>query len=282
MKERKDKKYKMESFKQMLLNQQIFYRSIAKYPELFKEMKYLAMLPAMNQIRDKFPFPNTHYKMPMLFYNHSLLMKVGVQLGSIIGIGTLMDIHVFIGRWIEQTELGKEWEGTLLTFITGGILCPPIHNFHMEKKGKRVLITLNPDTSIEDIRNEWPDISREKKKAWPGFKKKSLSSNFNIVAKEYIESLKKNEVPDELKYHELTEYETFIAKKAPDLASAKRDVSKFRGKMLVIERKARKPMRIKTKKTDQDIAKELYRPKTRKEVAKKVNLIRQHLRRFKK
>jgi hypothetical protein len=149
----------------------------------------------------------------------------------------------------------------------------------MRRVGKRIQLTLNPDTSIDDLRQEWPLIDKSISAAWPNFQKTNLTKNFNKMIQEYTDTMvaKKN-VSDDFKFQGLSEFETILAKQAKD---PKKAISDYRGKKLASQGIPRKPVRLKTKKTDRDVVKELYAPKNKKDENKKVNNLRQHLRRLK-
>ncbi len=269
----------IESFKRMLKNQQDFYRITMKHHELFQELGRIAMMPSMSEIRKELPFPNKKVTLPECFYNYPRFMMHGRILVESLDLEDRHKITSFIDRWIAETESGEEWIGTILTFIMTGILCPPIQNFHMRRVGKRIQLTLNPDTSIDDLRQEWPLIDKSISAAWPNFQKTNLTKNFNKMIQEYTDAVvaKKN-VSDDFKFQGLSEFETILAKQAKD---PKKAISEYRGKRLLTQGAPRKPVLIKTKKTDRDVVKELYAPKSKKDENKKVNNLRQHLRRLK-
>jgi hypothetical protein len=149
----------------------------------------------------------------------------------------------------------------------------------MRRVGKRIQLTLNPDTSIDDLRQEWPLIDKSISAAWPNFQKTNLTKNFNKMIQEYTDAVvaKKN-MSDDFKFQDLSAFETILAKQAKD---PKKAIAEYRGKRLLTQGVPRKPVLIKTKKTDRDVVKELYAPKNKKEENKKVNNLRQHLRRLK-
>ena len=99
------------------------------------------------------------------------------------------DILAFLGKF----NFGKEWLNTIADFILSMWLYPPMFNLHTDEnngaKGKkRVLLELNPDTSIDDIKEAWREISQQQKELYPSFKKRYVTSksfeNLNIAIKD--------------------------------------------------------------------------------------------------
>lgn len=110
-----------------------------------------------------------------------------------------------ISNFITEFNLGKEWRNTLITLITTGEFYPPNKNFYVGASiadEKRVVITLNPDTSLEDLVAEWNVIKKLQKFLWPDFKKTNLTNKsmtifknvFNIEMGRIVEAEKKTVV----------------------------------------------------------------------------------------
>lgn len=96
-----------------------------------------------------------------------------------------------IDSLLEMTSLGKEWRLSLITAILQSWFFPPIYNLNIEETQKRVLLELNPDTSVDDIKAAWEEIARRKKQLWPNFKKMNLTKktflNFSVAVRDFIE-----------------------------------------------------------------------------------------------
>lgn len=269
----KRKKDRLGSFKRMLRNQQLLVRILIKNPELNRELIALGTLPAVEEVRKQIEPHRKDMTLPWCFDRYTSMMNIGLMLAHAIDKETRSKIVTFINRFLAEVELGQEWFSPLLTYITAGIICPPYYNFHIQKEDKRVTLTLNPDTSIDDLRNEWPMIDEAIHDAWPDFKKTNLSPKFNEEIQEYLKTIRsKQNISDDFKYKDLSEFETILAKRSDD---PKKAVADYRGKRLATEGVARKSVRIHTRKTDRDIVKELYGVKTKRMQTRKVNALRQ-------
>ena len=274
----KRKKDRLGSFKRMLRNQQLLVRILIKNPELNRELIALGTSPAVEEVRKQIEPHRKDMTLPWCFDHYASMMNIGLMLAHALDKETRTKIVAFINKFLSETELGQEWFSPMLTYITAGIICPPYYNFHIQQEDKRVTLTLNPDTSIDDLRNEWPMIDKAIHEAWPDFKKTNLSSKFNEEIREYLKAIKaKKNTSDDFKYKDLSEFETILAKRSDN---PKKAVSDYRGKRLVTEGVARKPVRIHSRKTDQDVVKELYGLKNKKLQTKKVNALRQRKRRL--
>ena len=75
--------------------------------------------------------------------------------------------------------LGPEWCNAFLTTAVTGVPIVPDQRFLTKASGKKgrqtVVITLSPETSIDEIREAWPEIKKQQKELWPNFEK----VNFN-------------------------------------------------------------------------------------------------------
>lgn len=274
----KRKKDRLGSFKQMLRNQQLLVRILIKHPQLNRQLIALGTLSTVEEVRKQIEPHRNDMTLPWCFDRYASMMNIGLMLAHALNKETRSKIVAFINKFLSEAELGQEWFSPMLTYITAGIICPPYYNFHMQKEDKRITLTLNPDTSIDDIRNEWPMIDKAIHEAWPDFKKTNLSSKFNEEIQEYLKILKaKSNISDDFKYRDLSEFETILAKRSND---PKKAVSDYRGKRLIAEGVARKPIRIYSRKTDRDIVKEIYNIKNTKLQTKKVNALRQRKRRL--
>jgi hypothetical protein len=105
-----------------------------------------------------------------------------------------LDLSKSVSHFIAEFDLGKEWRDTLLILVTTGKFYPPHRNFHIGGSSavdkKRVVITLNPDTSLEDLAADWDIIKRLQKFLWPNFKKTNITrqsiKNFDVSFKTEI------------------------------------------------------------------------------------------------
>ena len=274
----KRKKDRLGSFKRMLRNQQLLVRILIKNPELNRGLIALGTSPVVEEVRQQIESYRKDMTLPWCFDHYATMMNIGLMLAHALDKETRNKIVAFINRFLSEAELGQEWFSPMLTYITAGIICPPYYNFHIQQEDKRITLTLNPDTSIDDLRNEWPMIDKAIHEAWPDFKKINLSSKFNEEIQEYLKAIKaKKNISDDFKYKDLSEFETILAKKSDDPRKA---VSDYRGKRLVAEGVPRKSVRIHSRKTDRDVVKELYGMKNRKLQTKKINALRQRKRRL--
>jgi hypothetical protein len=265
----------------MLKNQQLLLRTLIKHPKLNQELMSLGTMLEIVEAREKIKYAGVGYPKTLRnrFDNYDAIMSVGLKLASSIGEANQRKLISFIDRFISETEFGDEWIGSLFTYVTTGIICPPYQNFHLKRKGNRIELILNPDTTIDDIKNEWPKISQAISQVWPNFKKTNLTKKFNNQLQEYIDVLtSKKNITDDFKYQDLSQFETILAKQAKD---PKKAISAYRDRQRMVAGVPKRPIRIKTKKTDRDVVKELYAPKSKKDENKKVNNLRQHLRRLK-
>jgi len=98
----------------------------------------------------------------------------------------------------QGSGLGNEWLSTLVSLIIDHWFFPPIHNLNIkpDEGKKRVVLELNPDTSIDDIMVAWEEIQHYQKKLYPGFKKvnftKKSFKHLNIHKKSLVAKTKKN------------------------------------------------------------------------------------------
>lgn len=190
---------------------------------------------------------------------------------------------------MERYNLGNEWRETFFIFsMTGGILIPPTLNLHIgdernethffeerqddgqtysrlntPKYGHlgRIVLVLNPDTSLDDIKDAWLIIKEAQRALWRGRKRFKVTKNSK---KELWEELKlkvqhgKGSVSEDEKYSELTDYERILLKKYGESEGRKKIFENRRGKR--DEAKLKGPIDkrifIKKKRTDLEIAKQ--------------------------
>jgi len=101
------------------------------------------------------------------------------------------DFYKDINDFLKKYDFGYEWFTSIINYVVSLWLFPPLYNLDIENSDKRVLITLNPDTSLDDIRAAWPKIKKKQKELWPNFKKINLTQksfkNLNIAIRDLEE-----------------------------------------------------------------------------------------------
>lgn len=273
------KKSQIIQLKTMIKNEYFLYACIAKHKELGRDLNRLAEMEELKVYREHFPFPNTEISMAKCFAGNLGLYERIIEIGKRISISrtlkTVVLMDEVIGHWMEKLDLGKEWKDTFVTYVTTGVLCPPIHNFYMEEKEKRITITLNPDTSIRDIKAVWGDIAKKMEDIWPNFKKMNFSEGMkkNLEEQAKIRNVKNTLTPD-FKYQNLTGYEEALIR-GKDPQKAKQLISEYRGLKLKVDGVKRQSIKIKERKTDRDIVKELQGVVKGKDLKKAINRLRQ-------
>lgn len=115
----------------------------------------------------------------------AFLKKLGKQEDSFFD-----DIVLFL----EKNDLGKEWVMTIADFIVSGWLSHPNQNLYIYKKEdgrKTVVLELNPDTSLADIKKFWPRIESAQKELRPKYKKQNVTvkmyDNLHIAISDIVE-----------------------------------------------------------------------------------------------
>lgn len=193
-------------------------------------------------------------------------------------------IKSFIDYLIQKMHLSPEWQDTFLILITKGVLCPPKFNLSVGATGTeryfcRVVLTLNPDTSLADIEDIWQYVRAEQKRLWPGYEAKSFTKGHFLAL---ISSADKSIISEDEKYALLNGYERKLLK-GNDPELAKKEILRYRQNMR-IEEKRREPIdrniRIKKKKTDSDIARQ--KGLKGKKLKREVNRVRAARSRLKK
>lgn len=96
------------------------------------------------------------------------------------------DFYDDVDSFLKKHNLGKEWHNTIVDYIVSLWIYPPQQNMNIEECDNRVVLTLNPDTSLDDIKAVWPTISEKQKALWPNYKKinfsKKMFNNLFIVS----------------------------------------------------------------------------------------------------
>lgn len=304
MRKRDDKTRETRMFKNFVKNEHLFYRQCLTRPEFLQELFSTSETYFYNFLRENFLKFNSS-NILFRFYKRDEMIDLGKKtfLSCLDGEkkGKLTN---HIEKTLRLYNLGKEWGETLITLISTGFLCPPVFNLFIDnEKGKlseeiknndqvykylrygtRTVITLNPGTSIEDVKDAWQEIQKEKKLSWPKYKDFNLRKDSNKKLKKSLEMLiAKNNVPEDKKYSsKLSNYQKLLLKEyGPEKA---RRIAKETNKGLIKDEKLfkglkDKDLKPKRKLTDTELAIKLLRQEG-KEVTgpskkKKVNLIRQ-------
>lgn len=89
------------------------------------------------------------------------------------------DFFQDIRKLAHDSGLGDEWLSTLVSVVIDHWLFPPIYNLHIQadEKKKRVVLELNPDTSLDDIKVALAEIQYLQRKLSPDFKKHNFTDN---------------------------------------------------------------------------------------------------------
>ncbi|MBI2057939.1 MAG: hypothetical protein HYT63_03070 [Candidatus Yanofskybacteria bacterium] len=183
----------------------------------------------------------------------------------------------YIDKFLLKHNLGKEWDLAITTYLITGFICPPIFNLQIEEaedefKKKRVVLLLNPDTTIEDIKNQWDVISKRQKELWPDFKKASLrKTSFRNLLKYAQAEAKRYNLTDEERWPGFDDYERMMIKRG-----RYKEVVKLRreGKIKV------KPLKTKNKKTNAELAREITQIRDKKGLKREANKLSQLKRRI--
>lgn len=80
-----------------------------------------------------------------------------------------------VEEFLKRCDLGKEWILTITDYLISGWIHPPMENLNLTEDDKRLVLVLNPDTSLEDLKDIWPRIKEEQKRLWPNYKKTNYS-----------------------------------------------------------------------------------------------------------
>lgn len=282
--------------KTLARNWWLFWHKVWNNPRFFKELEHLANMGILASIREDLPFPNTEISMINWYAHHpesyEKILHIGRKIKSQMIIIHVMKMEEMLDMWMDKLDFGIEWKDTLTTFITTGILCPPIYTFHLEmipaksdKKSskKLVKIILSPETSIDELRLAWKlQIQDMKNEGWPDFKKVNLADGLkkNLVEEVAVAEVKDN-LTHEFMFPDLNEIERQATRGKTDPEAVKKIAMVYRRKMRDIEHVKVKSVKVRTKKTYNDIAVEFNETLKNKDIKKKEALLRQHKHRLK-
>ena len=182
-------------------------------------------------------------------------------------------INILLNRY----GWGQEWFTTLVLLVLTQKLCPPRFNLHIDNGfnrlySKRVILILNPDTSIEDLKDNWTEIQTLQEVLWPDFKKTNLNKKrFSNLLTHLETEHSRHNLGDEEKYPGLGYYERTMAKAGKYAEMVKqRKLSKEKVK----------PLKIKNKKTYKEIVRELTLIRNKETLKKEANKLSQLKRRI--
>lgn len=170
---------------------------------------------------------------------------------------------ISVRNFMKEFDLGGELKHTLITFIVLGKFCPPWKNFDIDMKSskekKKVVLILNPDTSLEDIEVFFDTIKDLQKKLAPDFKKinmtkKSLGNFRKVFVSEMVritEAEKENK-------EKITFYDKYLYKD-DDIKGSEKIINKQRAKRRDAgeNKKANKPIKFKSQLTLKEVSKKI-------------------------
>jgi len=292
-----DTKDHIALLKTLARNYWLFWRKAKNNKGFFRDLEKLAHEGNLKGVKEELPFINTDISIIEAFAyypkSHEAILNIGRKIKSQMSIGHIVKMEETLDIWMDKLDFGPEWKDTLVTFITTGILCPPIYTFHMEmipaksdKKSdkKLVKLILSPETSIDELRLAWKlQIHKMKTEGWPDFKKVNLADGLkkNLMEEVEVEKLK-NDLSTDFKYPDLSQMESIKIKgKENDPKEVKKIVSDYRRKLKQFENVSIKPLKIRLRKTYTDVAEEIHGPLKSKDKRKKASLLRQHRHRSK-
>ncbi len=155
-----------------------------------KTLSDVSFVLALNKLSKKWHRKAFHIKTPpslsafLHYIQYDQILKKMTQEKKDFTEDYLTDIRKLLLAY----DLGDEWVKTIYFVMGVGELVPPQLNFNLITKGDnkqkmRVVLELNPDTSLEDIEAAWPQIKKEQRELWPNFK------HFNLTrkTKEHLE-----------------------------------------------------------------------------------------------
>jgi hypothetical protein len=274
----------------------LFWNKAWNNKEFFRDLEQIANMESLASVREDLPFPNTEISMIEWYAHHpeshEKVLQIGRKIQSQMSIGHILKMEEVLSVWMDKLDFGPEWKNTLVTFITTGILCPPIYTFHIEmtrakndrKSDKRLVkIVLSPETSIDEIRLAWKlKIVKMKEDGWPDFEAKKLSKGLkNNLIEELAVTKAKNSLTHEFMFPNLNEMERQAVKGSKDPEAVKKIAMVYRRKMREIEHVKVKQIKVRTRKTYNDVAVELHGALKNKDIKKKAALLRQHKHRLK-
>ncbi len=160
------------------------------------------------KLMDKWPSP--HREEPFecaweyKFYKDVKRKKLAVYSQRIKFINLLkekkksQEFYKDINNLLKKYDFGYEWFQPMIDFVVSFWLYPPSRNLDVRECEKRVTLTLNPDTSLEDITKSWPMINKKQRELWPNFKRTNLTKktfkNLEIAVQDIKERYVKGKI----------------------------------------------------------------------------------------
>ena len=173
--------------------------------------------------------------------------------------------------FIKEFDLGGEWEHTLITFIISKKFCPPWQNFDIDKNisrdRKRVVLILNPDTSLEDIEVFFDTIKNLQKKLLPDFKKTNLTQkSLKGFKKVFISEMVRIAEAEKENKEKISGYDEHFYKH-DDIYGSEKTINKLRAKRRDAgeNKKANNPVKFKSQLTLKEVSKKISGKNTKKE-----------------
>jgi len=119
---------------------------------------------------------------------------------------TIVNLNKKIKEIILNNHLGDEWISPILDAIVGGYIYPPSYNLDIfdNASTKELSVKLNASTSLEDIREAWPEIRKKQRTIFGKIKQtyfgKKTGRNLLIALKDMRERRLNNEVVDNVSW----------------------------------------------------------------------------------
>lgn len=119
------------------------------------------------------------------------------------------DIYDFLKKY----SLSLEWSDPIIDLVVSAWFFPPFRNLDISSARrvigqKKIFLILNPDTSLKDVENAWPEIKNKQKELWPNFKKTNITKksfkNLDIAIEDIEKRLfgtEEEETYDDSGYH---------------------------------------------------------------------------------
>ena len=96
------------------------------------------------------------------FKNHKLAHEYGATLGQKIIQNENLEFITWFNGFFDRFNLSKIWEISILNFIACGYYCPPeTTNIKIEQDKNGVVLRLDKNATLNDIRNSWSIISNK-------------------------------------------------------------------------------------------------------------------------
>lgn len=187
-----------------------------------------------------------------------------------------------VESFLKKFNLGFEWKIPLIALILEHRICLPFHNFSIgTNNDKRVVLTLNPDTSLDDLKYEFDYIKKRQKELQPNFKPINLTKDaFKRFYEVEFYDLAKIMEADIANRKQLTGYEERLYNEGVRQHSVKEAVKKINKPSYVAP--FRKPrFQPRSRASDKAVAKRLASLTPKKSSLRILNNVRQQRKRQK-